>query len=137
MELGAGGDEEKPSNNESKLENSQKIRNILGYDFAVKKSEKQLATLKKKNGKFVGRYYYKKDSWKQLQPSEAQLISNLGMDVLAIFESNPTSADYFSFEKGLDDCKKAVDLGKYVGQPTQSAIYFTVDYNPSDEDYPK
>ncbi len=136
MELGAG-DEEKPSNNESKLENSQKIRNILGYDFAVKKSEKQLATLKKKNGKFVGRYYYKKDSWKQLQPSEAQLISNLGMDVLAIFESNPTSADYFSFEKGLDDCKKAVDLGKYVGQPTQSAIYFTVDYNPSDEDYPK
>ncbi len=102
----------------------------------MKKTKAQLEILKKNGGQFIGRYYYKKDSWKQLTPDEGEMISALGLNIVAIFEANPTSASYFNYEQGMKDCSAAIELAQYVNQPKNTAIYFTVDYNPSESDYP-
>jgi hypothetical protein len=58
-----------------------------------------------------------------------QAIHEAGLSVFLIWESNPTSAGYFSNAKGVSDAKQAVEEAQYLGAPAGTAIYFTVDFD--------
>lgn len=71
---------------------------------------------------------YLGDSWKTYDRAEAEAISEAGMKVVSIYETNPTHDSYFTAEQGKQDAQNAAKYAKQVGQPEGTAIYFTVDY---------
>jgi Rv2525c-like, glycoside hydrolase-like domain len=95
---------------------------------------------------FVCRYYGG-GTWKQLTQPEAQALSSAGVNIVAVYEATPYTADptvlnaYFTNLRGVDDGTSAYHQGKQIGQPAGSAIYFAVDYDadpaviPAIEDY--
>jgi hypothetical protein len=88
----------------------------------------QISNLAKQGIKYVGRYL-SRSTWKGLSLGELANIKAAGMQIFSIYETNPTSASYFSAAKGAADAADAVNLAKSVGQPEGTAIYFTVDYD--------
>ena len=85
----------------------------------------------KSNGlDFVARYYRKPDShWPTLSASEAKVLSALGLNVVAVWESYSQHRDYFTYGRGYWDAVAAYQQAKAVGQPSGSAIYFAVDFD--------
>lgn len=85
---------------------------------------------------FVGRYYSRTTQiqGKKLTPAEAQLLSTADLAIVAVYEDGPTSASYFSADRGVADANGAIAQAAGVGQPNGSAIYFTVDYNAAAAD---
>lgn len=82
-----------------------------------------------KNGvTHVGRYL-SHTSWKGLNAKEVAAIKAAGLDIISIYETNPTHASYFTAAQGQADAKAAMSLAKEIGQPTGTAIYFTVDFD--------
>jgi LysM repeat protein len=57
------------------------------------------------------------------------VLSNAGLKMISIWETNPTYARYFRKDKGIADGKDALAYAKSIGQPEGSAIYFAVDYD--------
>lgn len=54
------------------------------------------------------------------------------MDLVCIYQDANDREEYFSNTIGYDDAKNAVDYAmNIIKQPTKSAIYFAVDFNPS------
>ena len=79
---------------------------------------------------FVGRYYgHSKHA--PLTRQEARSLSAAGLSVVAVWESGfPTRSDYFSHAKGVADGASAYHYAlEVVGQPLNTPIYFTVDYD--------
>jgi hypothetical protein len=95
----------------------------------------QIANLVKNGVQYVGRYL-SHSSWKGLNAGEVANIKAAGLQIFSIYESNPTSASYFSAAKGKSDALDAYNLAKSVGQPEGTAIYFTVDYDAQAGDLP-
>lgn len=79
----------------------------------------------------VGRYLgYKNQGWsKTLTPDELKVIQAVGLSVFLIWESNPTTSGYFSYNKGISDAKLALEEAAYLGAPNNTAVYFTVDFD--------
>ena len=102
---------------------------FMGIDVGVPLTNKQCISLVKSNYKFVCRYYT--DSlnpsqlWKLLSKAEAQMISNAGLDIIAVYESKGGSKTY-SKERGKKDCVNAIRCAENVGQPTNTTIYFSI-----------
>lgn len=96
------------------------------------------AILKQLRGRvfFIARYYSRttKIAGKKITPAEAQLISERGFKIVAVYEDLPTTADYFSADRGKADAEGAMQQASLIGQPKGSAIYFAVDYNAQPED---
>jgi len=93
----------------------------------------------KSNGlDFVARYYRKPDSrWPTLSANEAKVLSALGLNVVAVWESHSQHRDYFTYGRGYWDAVSAYRQAKAVGQPGGSAIYFAVDFDATGADlYP-
>jgi hypothetical protein len=93
----------------------------------------------KSNGlDFVARYYRKPDSrWPALSANEARVLSSLGLNVVAVWESYSHKRDYFTYGRGYWDAVAAARQAKGVGQPAGSAIYFAVDFDATVADmYP-
>lgn len=84
---------------------------------------------------FVARYYRSRESrWPTLTAAEAQRLSLLGVNIVAVWEWHSHDPAYFSYASGYSDAINAYTQAKAVGQPAGSAIYFAVDYNaPSSE----
>jgi hypothetical protein len=79
---------------------------------------------------FVARYYRKPDSrWPALSANEAKVLSALGLNVVAVWESHSQHRDYFTYSRGYWDALAAGQQAKAVGQPAGSAIYFAVDFD--------
>src|SRR5437016_3207935 len=95
--------------------------------------QNHVAALHQARVEFVCRYYSITRS-KRLTVSEAKALSAAGIKLVAIWETNPTSADYFSHDKGLSDGAEACRQAKMLGQPAGSAIYFAVDYDAADSE---
>lgn len=91
-------------------------------------SPAQIASLVKNGVKTVGRYL-SHSTWKGLTMGEAANLKAAGLQIFSIYESNPTSASYFSAARGKSDALDAMNLAKCVDQPEGTAIYFTVDYD--------
>jgi len=58
-------------------------------------------------------------------------LHNVGLRVWTIYEKGyPTSDSYFSASKGTVDGKADAAFARSMGQPAQTQIYATVDYDP-------
>jgi hypothetical protein len=79
---------------------------------------------------FVARYYRDPNShWPRLTAAEAQHLSELGLKIVAVWESHSANPAYFSYARGYWDAVKAAEEAVAAGQPAGSAIYFGVDFN--------
>jgi hypothetical protein len=80
---------------------------------------------------FVARYYREPQSrWPPLSLGEAQLLSSLGLKIVAVWESHSRTPAHFSYSSGFGDATMAYRQAKAIDQPPGSAIYFAVDFNP-------
>jgi hypothetical protein len=83
---------------------------------------------------FVGRYYANSGK-KRLTLAEAQALGSVGLRIVALWEDGyPTKSSYFSYAKGVDDSTSAYHDALQLGQPKSSPIYFTVDFDASQEE---
>jgi hypothetical protein len=79
---------------------------------------------------FVARYYRDPTSrWPALSTSEAQLLSSMGLKIVAVWEPLFPEPEYFSYYSGYNDAIAAYGQAQAVGQPVGSAIYFAIDFN--------
>ena len=87
------------------------------------------ACLKAAGHDFVARYYANRGK-KVLTAEEAGQLNAAGLKLVVVWEDgSPTSADYFSYSKGVDDSTSAFHDAMQLGQPIQSPIYFAVDFD--------
>jgi len=86
-----------------------------GYDFAMR--------------------YYSHNAAKNLSLGEARALSQAGLRIGVVWETAGTHAGFFNRAQGLADGAAAFLMAKEViGQPYGSAIYFAVDYDPTQAD---
>jgi hypothetical protein len=84
---------------------------------------------------FVARYYRDPTSrWPSLSAAEAQMVSEAGMKLVALWESHSHNPAYFSHASGYSDAMTAYRQARAIGQPAGSAIYFAVDFNAREPD---
>jgi hypothetical protein len=77
---------------------------------------------------FFGRYIGSPSSWKTMQKPEAEAISAEGGKIISIYETNPTTAGFFTNDEALRDIEAAHNAGQALGQPRLSAFVLTVDF---------
>jgi hypothetical protein len=100
-----------------------------GIDLPIDASD-VLNELKGSHIDFVARYYRSPASrWPALSPSEAQRLSSLGLNIVAVWEWHSGTPEYFTYASGYNDALTAYRQAKAVGQPAGSAVYFAVDFN--------
>ncbi|MEF3255394.1 MAG: DUF1906 domain-containing protein, partial [Deferribacterales bacterium] len=109
---------------------------LKGIDTSVKVS-KALDCLKREKISFIGRYYAGKNSWKAITKEEAQRISNAGIYIVSIWQESANYARYFSYNRGKEDGYNAFKYAKKIGQPSNTPIYFAVDFDVIPEDKEK
>lgn len=85
---------------------------------------------------FVGRYLNTTKNKTGLTRAEADHLHGQGLKVLSIFELDPTSAGYFTYEQGVKDGKSAKSLASAAGQPAGGCVFFTADYDAAPNDIP-
>jgi len=86
-----------------------------GYDFALR--------------------YYSNNAAKNLSLGEARALSAAGLRIGVVWETSGTHAGFFSRAQGLADGAQAFRMAREsIGQPFGSAIYFAVDYDPTQAD---
>ena len=109
---------------------------VNGVDSSSACTSSSITCLQSEGISFVGRYYSRTThiEGKKLTASEAILLSQAGLEIVAVYEDGPTSASYFSAERGTEDGAGAIEQAQGVGQPHGSVIYFTVDYDATEED---
>jgi hypothetical protein len=104
---------------------------VEAIDCSTNLTLSSVSSLKAEGIVAVGRYLgYETQGWsKSLSPDELRLIHNAGLSVFLIWESNPTAASYFSYNKGVSDAELALKEATYLGAPSTTALYFTVDFD--------
>ena len=104
---------------------------VAGLDTTNQLTAGVAAELKANGYDFVGRYYSRttKIAGKKLTRSEALVICQAGLRLVAVYEDAPTAYSYFSAARGTLDAQTAIAQAADAGQPDRSAIYFTVDYD--------
>jgi LysM repeat protein len=103
-------------------------------DCATKLTSVYCDVLKKNGVTHVGRYLPTTD-WKGLSLVEVEVIKEVGLNLISIYEKGSTKASYFTNEQGIEDAKHAYELAKSLNQPEGTAIYFTVDYDAQTKDF--
>jgi hypothetical protein len=74
-------------------------------------------------------------SWaKSLTVAEPPIIFAAGLDLISIWEGNPTYAGYFTPTHAQQDVSRAELDAEAKGQPPGTAIYYTADYDAQDAD---
>jgi LEA14-like dessication related protein len=79
---------------------------------------------------FVCEYIGTADSDGYLRPADVSVLTNQGLQIVSIFERTPTSLSYFTLANADYDATVAINAAILAGQPSGSAIYFTVDFDP-------
>jgi LysM repeat protein len=102
-------------------------------DCASTITQQIAATLKQNNIAFVGRYLH--TGWKGLTLPEAKTIQDAGLNIISVFETNPTYTGYFSHDQGVTDANTAYQFAQSLNQPEGTAIYFTVDFDAQVKDF--
>ena len=86
-----------------------------GYDFALR--------------------YYSHNAAKNLSLGEARALAQAGLRIGVVWETTGTRAGFFTRTQGLADGAAAFQMARNViGQPFGSAIYFAVDFDPTQAD---
>src|ERR1051325_4608611 len=112
------------------------LAQMNGLDSSSACTQSALTCLQSGGYEFIGRYYSRTTQipGKKLTQPEARLISLAGIAIVAVYEDGPTSYSYFSSDRGVEDANGASEQANAVGQPSESAIYFTVDYDATSSD---
>lgn len=105
---------------------------LTGFDTTLPMTRHAQA-LREQGVGFVMRYYSRNPD-KNLGADEARALAAAGLHLGAIWESKGDHAGFFSRAQGEQDGSKALEEARTVGQPSGSAIYFAVDYDPSQTD---
>jgi hypothetical protein len=106
---------------------------LRGLDTTVELT-RHAAALKAQGYDFAMRYYSNNAS-KNLSLGEARALSQAGLQIGVVWETTGTHAAYFTRAQGLADGAQAFRMAKEsIGQPFGSAIYFAVDYDPTQAD---
>jgi hypothetical protein len=101
-----------------------------GLDTTADLTRHALA-LKAQGVDFVLRYYSNNPS-KNLSPDEARALARAGLQIGVVWETSGTHPGFFTRDQGLADGAAAFRMAReLIGQPYGSAIYFAVDYNPT------
>lgn len=79
--------------------------------------------------RFVVRYLGTGDPAKALLSGEPALIRAAGLNLVLVWEGNPTYGGYFSYSQGLSDARAAAARARALGVPGGLAIYFAVDFD--------
>lgn len=86
-------------------------------------------------GRYLGFKNFPDLRWKAISPSEVEILKQVSLHIISIWETNPTYGSYFSYPQGISDAQSAVIEAEYLGQPHGTAIYFAVDYDAQEQDY--
>lgn len=97
----------------------------------------KISCLKNNGIAAVGRYYTSsKTNKKLLKPDEASVLSQAGIRIWAVYQDRQDRLSDFTHAKGLAAGASALGYAQSViKQPSGSAIYFSVDFDPSKSDY--
>lgn len=100
-------------------------------------STRYIAAMREQGVAAIGRYYTRnKNHSKILTKSEAEALSRASIAVWTVYQIRHRQASDFSAVKGASEADDALTYGRdTIGQPQGSAIYFSVDYDVSEEDY--
>ncbi|GAA4881659.1 hypothetical protein GCM10023310_72100 [Paenibacillus vulneris] len=107
---------------------------MKGIDCATALTSIKAQTFYNQGYTFVGRYLADQNSWKRLSPSEAQVLSDVGLYIISFFERYTDRVREGSIA-GKEDGKLALQYAKEVKQTEGSTIYFCVDYDAQPNDY--
>jgi hypothetical protein len=102
---------------------------LTGFDTALPMTRHAQA-LRQRGMDFVMRYY-SHNAAKNLGLAEAQALAAAGLRLGAVWESAGNHAGFFTHTQGQLDGAVACQQARSVAQPDGSAIYFAVDYDPS------
>jgi hypothetical protein len=79
---------------------------------------------------FVGRYYRLPTSqWTPLRAAERIALSNAGLKVVALWESQSDVLGHFSHACGVNEGTSAYHQAMLAGQPAGTPIYFAIDFD--------
>ncbi|WP_199614838.1 DUF1906 domain-containing protein [Paenibacillus alkalitolerans] len=97
-------------------------------------SEEVLNCLRSHGISFIGRYYKPRKangdiSDYVLTPEEARLISSKRLYIVAVYQDSGTRSSDYNYPKGANDYSHAMQRAQEIGQPTNTPIYFAVDYD--------
>ena len=82
---------------------------------------------------FVCEYIGTADNDGYLRPTDVAALTIQGLQIVSIFERTPTSTSYFTLDNADYDATVAISAAIEAGQPSGSAIYFTVDFDPGSD----
>ena len=85
--------------------------------------------LKQQGIQIIGRYYATINTWKRLRKDEALQLGSWDLGILSIWQESANHKDYFTYSRGKQDGHAAFTVGKQLGQPPDTPIYFAVDYD--------
>jgi hypothetical protein len=85
---------------------------------------------------FVARYLSIVPS-KVIGPAEASALHAAGLLIVLVYEDGPTSADYFTPDRGTKDGLRAAQQASLLTAPGGTIIYFAVDYDAQNDDVAK
>jgi hypothetical protein len=106
---------------------------LNGLDTTIELT-RHAAALKAQGYDFALRYYSNNAS-KNLSLGEARALAGAGLQIGVVWETSGTHAGFFTRAQGLADGAQAFRMAKEsIGQPFGSAIYFAVDYDPTQAD---
>jgi len=106
---------------------------LRGLDTTVELT-RHAEALKSQGVDFAMRYYSNNAS-KNLSLGEARALSQAGLKIGVVWETSGTHAAYFTRAQGLADGAQAYRMAREsIVQPFGSAIYFAVDYDPTQAD---
>lgn len=103
-----------------------------GLDCAVPTND-YAGCIKAAGYTFICRYLHV-GSPNALTLGEAEHAAAEGLYIVSIRETNPTHAGFFTYAAGKFDGLEALRAAKECHQPTGTPIYFTVDYDASQDD---
>src|SRR5690606_30055266 len=110
----------------------------LGVDYAVRHSPDQVRCLRTQGATFVVRYLTLPSlSWKRLTREEAQELTNLGMNIVSVYQARMNVIGDFTISHADRDAEAALKNAEEVGQPKGTVIYFAVDFDAGPEHKPQ
>lgn len=98
-----------------------------GFDCSTPLTAQTAAAFVKDGYSFVARYLVP-SGYKALTKSEADRISQAGLEIVSVFETTANRA-LGGRSAGLADGATAVQVAHQLGQPAGSCIYFAVDFD--------
>ena len=100
------------------------------YDKTATDKDRTVRACKLGGEKFIIRYYAKEENnHKVLTQKEVEAFNNYGINIVSVYQDVGDVDGSFSSSKGSANAIRALQLARELGQPEDSAIYFSVDYD--------